>query len=184
MNIFIKSAATIIALIIVALILPTCGARMETVRQLMSFENSRVVLPEIMMVLEDGNVYYKKLPSECNRFIAYFGSEDCSNCVINRIEETINPLIRVSDSLKLFEVITIMTPPMEERDGVIEAIKRKRYMFPIYIDDLNTSNLSETIPEDSRFHFFLLGKSGRVKYVGYPINNEGISLNFIKTISY
>ena len=67
----------------------------------------------------------------------------------------------------------IFSPKEEEYDALVKELMIADYPYPIYVDYNGVfRKLNPQIPEDRRFHCFLLDKNGYPVFVGNPVASE------------
>ena len=83
------------------------------------------------------------------------------------------PLYELSDSIGTFRIVTIFAPRQEEYDEVIRQLMVLDFPYPVYVDfDGSFRKANPCIPEDKRFHSFLLDKEGHPVFVGDPLASD------------
>lgn len=123
--------------------------------------------------LEDGEI----------TMVMYYDSTECSECRINQLLNYI-PLYELADSTEKFRVITIFSPRQDEYDNVMARLMVLNFEFSVYIDkDSRFRKANPGIPEDRRFHSFLLDRDGHPVFVGDPVASETMGSLFEKALA-
>lgn len=117
---------------------------------------------EISVIDEDALKEYK--------LIVYYDSLECSSCRVSHISD-IYPLYAMADTSN-FSVITIFSPRQTDLEDVELQLNLANHPVPIYLDINKTFCLSNLqIPQDPRFHVFLIDGKGVPVFVGNPLAN-------------
>jgi len=74
-----------------------------------------------------------------------------------------------------FTPVFVFSPPRAKVDEVLRTIEATQFDYPAFIDEKQAfATDNPHIPDDRRFHTFLLDKNGKVVLVGDPVNNPGL----------
>ena len=176
-----------ISIIVLTLLISGCGKRSGDnylIGKLESFENTDMVIPDQLEVVQDGSLSsYSLNPSINNHFVIYYDSLSCSSCQIKRLSEN-DYLFNLSDSLKSFDVLVIFSPKEDHVIDVIQSLLGTGCSYPVLIDTQHEFALSNPhIPSDNRFHYFLLNKESKPIFVGNPYDNDRLYNSFIKSLN-
>lgn len=109
------------------------------------------------------------------KLIIWFDSTECGSCRMNRLYEWENdPVMHYAQALKdRFDVILVFSPKKQDVRSLKFALEGYDVSFPVIIDENgDMPRLNPDIPEDKRFHSFLLDKDNNVVLVGNPLGNE------------
>ena len=81
--------------------------------------------------------------------------------------------------------MTVFSPRQEEYDEVMKQLILLDFPYPVYIDFSGSfrGGNAETIPEDRRFHVFLMDVNGHPVFVGNPMSGEDLMVLFEKALS-
>ena len=91
-----------------------------------------------------------------------------------------NEIRRVLSSFKE----TDFSPGSEELEDVRLQLAVQDFSFPVYVDTYGSFARENTgIPEDERFHSFLIGGDGRPVFVGNPLGSEKMQDIFQKVLA-
>lgn len=116
------------------------------------------------------------------KLVMFISPEECSTCRISKMYLA-DTLFRIKSYDDLVPVV-IIRPDEARRDSIIEAIRFNWFEFPVYEDKEGEFLKSNSvIPEDERFHTFLVGKDDRILLVGNPMLDERIMNLYIETLS-
>ncbi len=103
-------------------------------------------------------------------------------CQISNLAD-ITGLYELADSLDIFEVMTIFTPKKEEYDSVVKNLMVHDFEYPVYIDFTGSFRKINTgIPDDKRFHSFLIDSNGHPIFVGNPVASNELWSIFLNTL--
>ena len=82
-----------------------------------------------------------------------------------------------------FSIITIFSPKKEDLEEVKLQISMANYPKRIYLDtNGDFCKLNESIPNDQRFHSFMLNDEGRPIFVGNPLYNSELMDIFMRIL--
>lgn len=113
--------------------------------------------------------------------VNYIDSGGCKSCKL-KLEEW-NELIQEFKSVSNgeFEVLTIVhTSNYDELDFILA---RTEYKHPVAVDERDSFNTLNRLPEEEQYHTFLLDIDNRVLSTGNPVNNPKIKERYIRILS-
>lgn len=164
-----------------AVVIASCS-RLETRREMKTFFKSTVITPETLGRIYDRNIVFDGLPKDIPMLIIYNDSTECNSCQINQVT-LLEPIFELSDSLQSFKVIPIFSPSQEEYDATVEQLIMLNFKYPLYIDTFRDfGRLNDCIPENRRFHCFLINSEGKPVFIGNPIASDALKTVFIKAL--
>ena len=139
---------------------------------LSSFMETEIELPADMEVYAEGGFSTAVLDSLSPvKMIIYYDSADCSSCRISHLIE-LEPLYWAAEEGH-YDVVTIFSPRAEELEEFRLQLSVQDIGFPVYVDTYGSfAGENAGIPEDERFHSFLVGGDGRPVFVGNPLGSE------------
>lgn len=112
----------------------------------------------------------------------YHDSLSCNSCQINHLNDYL--CIYEKAETMSFEVLTIFSPCQDEYDEVIKRLMILDFPCSVYVDlDGSFRRATSCIPEDPRFHSFLLDKDGHPIFVGNPIASDSMSGLFDRALA-
>ena len=162
----------IFAITIILLLVSSCSVRQSIRQELRRFQKSKASLSLEIDAVRDRNIGRESLQSEVMSMVMYYDSTECSQCRINHLSDCL-PLYELSDSIGTFRIVTIFAPRQEEYDEVIRQLMVLDFPYPVYVDfDGSFRKANPCIPEDNRFHSFLLDKEGHPVFVGNPLASD------------
>lgn len=116
------------------------------------------------------------------QLIVYYDSLECSSCAVRHLYDKID-LYELADSIESFDVLTVFSPCEEEYDEVMKELMLLDFPYPVYVDSgRNFRRTNSCIPEDRRFHTFLLDRSGHPVFVGNPVASGDLWRLFEKVL--
>lgn len=117
------------------------------------------------------------------KLVMYLDTASCSSCVINKIGQYDSFYKKSKESKGKFILIFVMSVPQKEFSTIKNYIISKNFEYPIYFDNENKfRKKNDFIPDNSRFHSFLLDESNRITLVGNPIVSDSMWELYTKTI--
>lgn len=169
------------AILSYAVVIAGCS-RLETKREMKTFFKSTIITPETLGRVYDRNIVFEELPEGMPMLIIYSDSTECNSCQINQVV-LLKPIFELSDSLQSFKVIPVFSPSQEEYDTTVEQLIMLNFKYPLYIDTFRDfGRLNDCIPEDRRFHCFLINSEGKPVFIGNPIASEALKTVFLKAL--
>lgn len=143
--------------------------------------SSDIVLPAEMIRIHGGKLDTVTVQQrKANRLIVYCGPGECTECRINEISEY-EPLF-VESLTSAYDFYYVFSPEKDKIGEVCDLIRRLGWEFPVYVDHLGQMPLNK-IPDDTRFHSFLLDEESHVVFVGNPLENRSVRELFEDHIS-
>lgn len=116
------------------------------------------------------------------RFVTYFDSTSCSICQINHLSDFAD-LYEIADSADMLDYLIIFSPREEEYADVVKELVERDFPYPVYVDSFGEfRRANAAIPDDKRFHSFLLDRSSHPVFVGNPIASPGLRKLFDKVL--
>ncbi len=164
--------------------LSSCDKR-NLQKQLERFSRSEVVIPAGMRQMMHGKDTILLNPAmDVAKLIIYTDSLDCSSCRITHLyeyEEILDYCDGIGDGLL---PIFIFSPPQLKIKEVMQALEIAQFNYPVFIDSQSFFKASnDHLPQDNRFHTFLLDKNSNVVLAGDPIYNLPLWELYKQTIS-
>ena len=84
-------------------------------------------------------------------------------------ESSLFDLSRESGS---FEYMIIISPTYENSESILNHLTHEKSPFPVFWDSNGSFYRINNIPQDPRFHTFLINEFRRPVFVGNPLVNE------------
>lgn len=160
----------------------SCSDRARISRQYVEFTSNNIVFPSAFQKVESGQVGISDACPDIPIMILYNDSLSCSLCQINHLHDRI-PIYEHADSLGTYMVMTILSPKPEEYNDVILALQVREFDFPVYVDySGDFGRLNKCIPEDPRFHCFLINRERKPVFVGDPLASTTLWDLFCKVL--
>ncbi len=154
-------------------------------KQLESFCKETIYIPSEFDILQDG-VLLDSLQQPLTdkiKFILYFSADRCTSCTIGKLSDY-EKIVKLKIK-GLFSPIIIFSPKEDawEYKTLITDLKVQSLPYPIYIDRHNKfQQQNPKLPEDTRYHTFLLDKNNRVVLVGNPLASDAMWTLFKSTL--
>ena len=131
-----------------------------------NFIGCKIMMPESFRIDTSAHI----------NLIAYYAPENCISCKIKSLYRW-DELLLAGDTLSDFNISFIFqTDTLRNHD--IELLD-----YPVILDSTaNFINVNPSIPDDSRYHTFLLDRNNRVVLVGNPLASDAMWSLFRKTL--
>lgn len=148
-------------------------------------EKTPVFFPEIMTVIEDGNIKSHWNRSESMPlFVIYIDSMECSDCHLNHIKNY-SQLFDFSRKSNKFAVVCVVSPSHAAREELCEKLLRHSKLAKVtYVIDRKNRfyEINTHVPKHAKYHEFLLNKDGYPVFVGNPLRNDKLFNQFLKLV--
>lgn len=164
----------IFASLLTVLILASCSNGKKLQWIMSEFVKSDVAIPSSLQCIYQGDYYdWDEAMLKPVKHVVLFDSLECSACRVSNMLH-LKPLFDygyVND----FSVVVIFAPKKAEMEMTEFLLMNAELDIPVYIDKHNAmlSN-NQCIPQDSRFHSFLLDANGKPRLVGNPVYVDGL----------
>ena len=171
----------LLTLVVAGLFFQSCDS-LRTIKLTYRFLHSKLALPTKMIKVENGQDYECEYSADIPVYVIYYSPEECSECALNHMIAN-KPYFDFSRRQGNFETIVVVAPKREIYSEVISLAKQLAFPNPIYIDFDHYLEKQSVIPQDDRFHSFLLDTEGDVCYIGRPLSSQSSQRQFIKCLS-
>ena len=163
-------------------LLPSCGEKQQLRKALREFQAATITFPDKLSILENGHIKDSITLQGGPRFVVYVSPEDCSSCRALHLADDSN-LFDFAKKQSLDLYIVFSTNP-EDITSVLNDLILASHLYPLWIDSQGefSRNNSAVIPNDKRFHYFLLDPKGHPVVVGNPAHSDMIKsliINFL-----
>jgi len=167
--------------LLLILSISACSEQTKLSQELATFMNQTIAFPKHFLKVESGKVELSRVDLDKQILVLYSDALSCNLCLINHLHEKI-PIYELADSLKTFTAMTILSPKEEEFEEIITGLLDRNFNYPVYIDTGDFSYLNTCIPEDHRFHSFLINQEKKPIFVGDPISSINLWDLFCKVV--
>ena len=155
---------------------------LRTLKTTYGFLNSKLVLSSKMIKVADGRIADSEYSQQLPVYVIYYSPDVCSECAINHIFVN-KPYYDFAKRRGDFETIIIVAPPEDEFSDILTLALKLNFPYPIYFDSEHHLEKQDIIPQDERFHCFLLDKEGIVSYIGRPLSSLRAQQQFIHCLT-
>ena len=165
----------------------TCSVseRRNIVNLTKEWSGKTIVFPREFVLdvyLEDSVISYNKVDFQQYAILVYIDSIGCMSCKMNLSEWADFILELDSISNKAIPCLFIFNPKNDDKERVINLLKRAHFSYPVCIDKRDAFNILNNFPTDNRFQTFLLDKNNKVVAIGNPIHNPMVKELYLKII--
>ncbi len=169
--------------VLIVMFAMTSCAEHQIARTLKNFRTSTITLPEdLQKIHHRSQTTIEGSDTGIPVMIMYHDSLECSSCRISHLIDLLD-LYELADSLGTFKVMTIFSPREDEYDELLTKLIVNNFEYPIYIDFSGSfRQRNKAIPEDRRFHSFLINSSGQPVFVGDPTASDQLWSLFLKSL--
>ena len=155
-------------LVLSPLLISSCSDQ-KIKHDLRVFQREKVSLSLQFEAVTGRNIGHEALEDGTVSMVMYYDSTECSQCRISHLADCL-PLYELADSIGVFRVVTIFAPRQEEYNELMASLMKLDFPYPLYVDfDGSFCKANPGIPEDRRFHSFLLDRDGHPVFVGDPV---------------
>lgn len=150
--------------------------------ELRGFMSRTISFPDTLLVFDEGKMSLGFIPCEREQTLVYFmGYKDCFDCEISHLHNLV-PIFQKAEFDARFHSVVIIVPENGNLEHILHAVRHAVFPYPIYISMDSEWARTSGIPEDSRFHAFLLDKNNHPKLVGNPLSSEKMMSLFEKAL--
>lgn len=136
-------------------------------RSLRSFLESHIAVPDTMYCFRGGKLQREIVP-QGDLYVIYVAPSACSSCAISQLSSYAD-LFSLGDSLG-FSALILLSPQEGSETEVLHTLSSRNLDIPVWLDiDHRFFDANPSVPEDPRFHRFLLSSSGFPTLVGDPL---------------
>lgn len=144
--------------------------------------NYKIVMPYGIQEISERNIKQVDLDNNV-RLVILFDSLECSSCEINKLFNYVSSYEKIH-SIQSCQLMTIFSPRQEEYDEVVKQLMVLNFPYPIYVDMSGSfRKINKCIPDDKRFHSFLLDRDGHPVFIGNPAASEQLWMLFKEVLA-
>lgn len=153
-------------------------------RHLRDFMDSTISIPNDIQVVSERHVHQVAASIIAgSKLVILYDSLECSSCQIGHLYDYLWSYEKL-DSIQSCQLMTIFSPRQEEYDEVVRQLMVLNFPYPIYVDMSGSfRKINKCIPDDKRFHSFLLDKNGKPVFVGNPMSGPRMMELFMEAVS-
>lgn len=179
-----KTYLIFISVICIICALCSCDKSYSISKKLHNMQNHAVYIPiNQYLVLGDSSKYSPRdILNSRYKYVVYYDSMDCKPCKIHELKQW-NRLLQDYD-IQDVSCVFIFSVKNSDLYSYIEYYDELQLDYPIFFDKKNCFlKKNPYIPEENKFHAFLLDKNNNIILVGNPLYNEKIKNILLKIIS-
>lgn len=171
------------SLVILLLVISCSNRNIRVAKILTDFQENEIIIPDNLIKIEKGRISGMKPLPDRAKLIEYIDSSSCSACHVAHLE-IVDNLFMLADSTKLFDVVIVFSPRVEDASEVLRMLSAKRYKYPVYFDgSCEFAQINKAIPSEQKYHTFLVDKRGIPIFVGNPNQSDALYNIFVKSLS-
>lgn len=147
-------------------------------------KHHKIILPDVLLCIDNGSesLIYNDDEIQHSQYIVYIDSSECKTCILAHPEQ-FEALYQLRDAHRSFGIKIILSPETDYLSEIVEEIRNLNLTFPIFFDIENKFSSSNAfLPDDYRFHSFLLDKQMKPIFVGSPFANKKAKALFEKKL--
>lgn len=144
--------------------------------------DSEIHFPSSLDVIDGTNGGSKLTAESVYKFVVLIDSTHCSTCMLKYLPRYWAALQNFPLS-KPVELVVIMVPKVGECEQIQRQIQLRHFPFDVFLDrcgDFLRDNPS--IPNDDRFHVFLINDVGTPVVIGDPTRGEKMHLLYKESV--
>ena len=156
------------------------NVRKEVVRMI----NSEITIPHLYDAIFNGKDTVMHISEDAYfRMIILFDSTFCAYCHFPEMEVWNELILYSTATISKFVPIFIFCPGQGKVSALKLTLKQSHFKWPLFIDENDEFLKRNTvIPQDSRYHTFLLNSENRIVLVGNPVGNDALWALYKKVI--
>jgi len=173
----------ILLFVSLSVLMTSCG-EYGVSRHLRDFMDSTISIPNDIQVVSERHVHQVAASIIAgSKLVILYDSLECSSCQIGHLYDYLWSYEKL-DSIQSCQLMTIFSPRQEEYDEVVRQLMVLNFPYPIYVDMSGSfRKINKCIPDDKRFHSFLLDKNGKPVFVGNPMSGPRMMELFMEAVS-
>lgn len=160
----------VIILIASIFILSACLFSKKTQVQDIEYNNIELYIDSMERINPQRSIREKYDDSIALRFVVFMDSLDCTSCNLARLNDW-NAVMAKSNRVVPVKFVFIFDISTNKRLDIIEMYKRTYFFHDIYLDTNHVAIRQNPILKQSIYHNIMIGKDGKILYVGNPVNN-------------
>lgn len=165
------------------LLITSCGEKRSVKATIRSMRESELIIPSDLQCIDGRSVSTVKDEREKATLVIYYDSLECGSCRVDKLYQ-LDTLFGLERTYADYEVLVVFSPKPSEVEDIMVMLVKKNYSHPVYLDYSGTfRELNDFIPEDNRFHTFLVGQDQRPLYIGDPYISKNMWDLFISTLN-
>ena len=152
-----------------------CG-KIKLKNELKDFVGLKITIPHNLQATVQGkDTLLSGFGDRDMKLVVFFDSVGCSSCQVKQMNQW-QEIIDFSKATKQkFNIVFIFSPKIGKSflHEVRNSLRASQFSYPVFIDTLSSFlSANPAIPDDKRFHTFLLDENNKVVLVGNPQGNE------------
>lgn len=171
---------TILSLLFLVLVCVASCQRYKVKVSVTKMIGKELIFPDSMLCFDSGFFSDSTISINEPSIIFWLDSSDCTKCNVDRLYEYHSMIEDFEDSLFVdiaFYPIVSIGSQNQNNNNLLNL------NFPIFLDRTNSfKRLNSFIPDDKRYHFFLLDNVNVIKLVGDPRYSVSLNNLYFKTI--
>lgn len=151
-----------------------------------NFSGSTITVPKGLKVKCGGidTTFQLTQKQTLTKMIVWYDTMECSSCRMKRIDMWNKIVVYSRDSIIGFEPVFIFSPNKGSLNSFELEINIANFDYPIMVDYENSFyDVNPQIPQDNKFHVFLLDKNNKVVLIGNPLQNQKLWALYKQTIN-
>jgi len=168
-------------LLLTLFFLSSCGNGAIS-HELKRFMGSSITIPDGLIEITKGEISSSEEVRDTAVLVIYRDRGECSSCLVAHMYNDLSMLQEIASKGKC-RVMVILSPPEDEVQDAIKGIVELDFPFPIYVDQHDDfGRMNPSLPEDDRFHSFLMNREGHPICVGDPLTNDRVYPILVKAL--
>lgn len=135
---------------------------------------------DLYTVEDDEKEIRSSFETSLMKLVVYVDSSVCSSCLIKNMYHWYDVIDKVERRYHgKLKVVFVFNPPKKQSRMLEYAYRNSAFSYPIFVDTADVfKRMNFHIPNDNKYHTFLLDKQDRVILVGCPLTNPDVRTMF------
>jgi lipoprotein len=148
--------------------------RKKIARELKAFCSTEIIIPSELQKVYMRNISNYHYDGKDAILVNYYDSTSCSSCRISHLVDLLE-IYEIGDQHPEFQVMTIFSPAEDKYDELMAELMHRDFQYPVYVDFAGEfKKINPHIPEDERFHSFLVDRNMKPVFVGDPVTGQDL----------
>lgn len=170
-----------ITLGVIIIAVTSCSYRKNSqIDVLTSFDGKEIIFPDNLEIVINGTPLNCEFYGDTYTIVTYVDSSNCTSCKMRLLRWS--DIIHELNSICEENVGFVMIVNSNDNAEVNEIINRDKFLYPIALNGSESFYEINSLPDDDKYHTFLLNSDNEVVVIGNPTINPKIKELYKKVV--